>query len=184
VTSTGSSSQWTLWQKLREPLVSAFIVLNVVAIALVLSPAFPSRQILLTPFLPYLFATGLFQGSGVFVPRPHVYNIYLTAEIIYSDGSKEDWKNVRMEELNLMERFQKERFRKWSRQNMDTPKPLKWWPETAAYLARLHQRNGKTPVEIRLVRHRTDTTPPGSNEQRQTIHDVFYVHKVTPEDLR
>lgn len=165
-------------------MVSAFIVLNVAAIALVLSPPFPSRQTLLRPFLPYLFASGLFQGTGVFVPRPHVYNIYFTADIIYADGSKDEWKNVRMEDLNLLERFQKERFRKWSRQNMDTPYPLKWWPETAAYLARLHLKNGKTPIEVRLIRHRTDTAPPGADEQSETVHDVFYVHKVSPEDLR
>jgi hypothetical protein len=126
----------------------------------------------------------LFQGRGVFVPRPHVYNLYFTAEILFADGSKENWQNPRMEELNLIERFQKERFRKWSRQNMDTPKPTRWWPETAAYLARLHYRTGKTPVEVRLIRHRTETPAPGSTEQSETIHDVFYVHKITAEDLK
>lgn len=183
-TTAKDNSSKRLWGKLRKPLISLFIVWNVTAIALVLSPHFPWRPSLLKPLLPYLFATGLFQGYGVFVPRPHVYSLYFTAEIIFSDGSQATWRNVKMEELNLLERFQKERYRKWSRQNMDTSKPTRWWPETAAYIARLYNKDGKTPIEVRLVRHRTDTPAPGSSEQNPTIHDVFYIHKIVPEDLQ
>ena len=183
-TSAQDSSKRALWYGVREPVISAFIVFNVAAIALVLSPPFPMRKELLDPVLPYLYATGLFQGSGVFVPHPHVYNLFLTAEVTFADGSTVIWHCPRMEELNLIERFQKERYRKWSRQNMDTPKPLSWWPETAAYIARITSKGGKRPVQVALIRHRTETPAPGSSKEPLPIDDVFYIHSVSAEELK
>lgn len=178
-----AKSSTAFWQKIRKPILSIFIVYNILGLALLLSPQNVLRQSFLPSFLPYLYATGLFQGRGVFVPRPHTYEIKFTAQINFTDGSSASWNCVNMEDLNVLERFQKEKYRKWARQNMDTNTPLKWWPETAIYLARIHHTKSKVPAEVFLIRHRTDTPPPESKQPAVSTHEIFYRQKISAEDL-
>lgn len=181
---TDNKNESGLWQRIRKPVLSSFIVFTVTGIALVLSPTFAGRDVLLAYFSRYLFATGLWQGKGVFVPRPHVYNLKFSAEITYADGSKKIWECPQMQKLSLLERFQKERYRKWSRQNMDTNTPMRWWPDTAIYIARINPKENTRPVEVKLIRTRDETPPPGSNEKGAVTVDPFFLKQISPEELQ
>ncbi len=196
------------WLKIREPVVSAFILFNVISIAIILVPGFPGKESLLSqdvvkplgstpnnentrvnsswwpPFKPYLMATGLFQGKGVFVPRPHIYEVWLSADVYFQDGSKVEWNNLQMQNLGILERAQKERFRHWGRINVNTNVPLQWWPETARWIARQHFHDGKIPVVVVLRRHRVDTPAPGSTTSIPPVNEPIFKYLVTIKDLQ
>lgn len=176
-----------VWQRIREPVLSLFIVFNLFCLILILIPKVPGNEFLLSarlPFMRYLLATGLFQGKGVFVPRPHVYNVQMSAEVVYSDGTMASWKNVELTNMSPSERYIKARWRLWGMRNLNTNVPLPWWTESARWIARKMKTADKTPVKVLLERNREDTPPPEfSSMPPATIHQVILEYTVKPEDL-
>lgn len=138
---------------------------------------------------PYMLGSGLWQGWDMFAPNPLSTVIDLEAEVTFRDGTRETWVFPRMEEMSYWERYRKERYRTWrGRLRME-----KWsaaWPDTARYVARLHDRPEKPPVSVNLKR-RWGSIPPPSERWLQTARpaiplsaaETFFSYEVRPGDL-
>ncbi|MBX9690691.1 MAG: hypothetical protein K2X27_28505, partial [Candidatus Obscuribacterales bacterium] len=153
-------------------------------LCLILVPFFPFKDILLAspfPFRPYLMASGLFQGKGVFVPHPHVYNVRLSAQLKYPDGTTAVWRNIEMQDLSLAERYRKDKYRLWERKTTDTDRPMMWWPDAAKWIAGQAKLKGQLPIEIILLRHRKDSPAPGETDSNKEIVDVLCRYQLSSE---
>lgn len=169
--------------QIQRVLLSLFIVFNIFALAVVLCPFTNIRSTLLPTFLPYLYASGLFQSAGVFVPNPKKYTVTLWARIWMDDGSIKEWHIVDFSRLNPFERFGMGRFRRWDDQVCNSTPTSLWLRDTACYIARQFDTPNSHPTGVELIRHRQDIAPPGSNEVRQAFDDSLYVCKITAGDL-
>ncbi len=183
MTLDGTSRQ-NAWTKVREPLLSALVGLNLLAIAVVLFPPGLIRSSLLPGFLPYLYATGLFQSTGVFVPNPKKYNVTLWARILFADGTLKEWHMVDFTKLSPFDRFLQGRFRRWDdnicNSNPDSP----WLHDAARYIARQGDSPNNHPVAIELIRHRCNIPAPGSDSIAEPFDDLLYSCKITSGDLQ
>jgi hypothetical protein len=66
------------------------------------------------------------------------HNVALTAEIKYKDGTHTHWSAPRMEELSLTQKYLKERYRKWSIDNVANTRDPYFYFTTSRYLANLY----------------------------------------------
>lgn len=180
--------------KVAEPgplfrgLVSLAVIAYVLALLVQMSPASNVKERLeksVTPVLEYL---GIWQNFAVFSPNPRSTNIFLSATVTFADGSAEFFEYPRLERLNMWERVQKERFRKYGLDNVYNDGERGLWPDLARYIARLYYGAGKKPIAVSLQRHWSDIPPPEEGlanplpEQAKML--TFYVYDVKPEDLQ
>ena len=168
-------------------LLSAVLAFHLVAITcwcLPLNSLLPGR--IKEAVRPYMLWTGLFQAWDMFAPEPPRLNFYLEAEITYRDGQKRVWKFPRMQDLGLMERYSKERYRKFANEHLRVDESALLWPDAARYVARLNNDPANPPVLVQLVRYWSDLAirmPDGSFTPERWSHFVFYRYPVGPGDL-
>lgn len=168
----------------REALISVFILFNVLALAVVLFPECPVRTTVLPIFQPYLLGTGLFQSKGVFVPNPKRYNVTLHALIVYSNGTAVKWQSTDLRKFDPFTRFKKGRFRRWDDIISNSPPSSRWLHDTAIFIARSVPYDEKNPpVEVELIRHRTEIPLPDAPPAAITSDDPLYRCRVRKEDL-
>lgn len=105
-----------LWQSIRKPLISVFIVINLWIIISYMIPQNPLVQLLQRPFNKYMNFVGLWQTYAVFAP-PRANNLHLYALITYKDGSTRIQTLPRLDRMPLFEKVRKERFRKYLEDN-------------------------------------------------------------------
>jgi hypothetical protein len=173
------------WPKAKRWLISAFIAFHLLA---VLCWAFPSNSLLVGGVkklvTPYMLWAGLFQSWDMFAPNPRSLNIYVTAEITYANGQRRVWEFPRMEKLGLVDRYFKERYRKWANDNLRLDENARLWPDAARYIARLNAEPGNPPVEVRLKRSWQQIPGPTSNMAAPIwFHYAFFTYRVAPGDL-
>jgi len=135
----------------------------------------------------YMLWTGLFQKWDMFAPDPSKLNNYVTATVLYGDGRTTVWTFPRMETLGYVDKYFKERYRKYASDNLrlDTRAPL--WPDAARYVARAAATPSDAPVEIDLVRHWSEVPPAGPHGEELPApwtEFTFYRYSVQPGDLR
>jgi hypothetical protein len=135
---------------------------------------------------PYLLWSGLFQSWDMFSPSPKRTNSYVEAMLVYSDGTTEYWPFPRMERLGYVQRYTKERYRKFEEVMIDD-KFSDMWPDVCRYVAR-HAPRPSGPRELEVVtlvvswsniEKNADGTFADSPWQSRTI----YRYRVEPEDL-
>jgi len=179
--------------RLRAWLVNAFILFHVVAIAAWSIPgaAQPAPVRALNRLLaPYMLRSGLWQGWDMFSPEPLSINVDLDAEVTFADGSQATWVFPRMERLGYLERYRKERYRKW-RERVRLDAFALVWPDTARYVARLYDGPEHPVDRVALTRRWVEVTPPiGSRlvprlDRVTPVHQYrFFVLSISPEDRR
>jgi hypothetical protein len=135
----------------------------------------------------YMLWTGLFQKWDMFAPDPSKLNNYVTANVVYRDGRTAVWTFPRMENLGYVDRYFKERYRKYANDNLrlDARAPL--WPDAARYIARAMATPSEAPVEVDLVRHWSEVPAPGPHGEEPPApwsEFTFYRYSVQPGDLR
>jgi hypothetical protein len=145
-----------VWKRVA---ISVFILFHLLATVVWMMPMSAMRG-KAGPAITYMQRTGLWQHWGMFAPEPSdIPNIYLTATVTYEDGSRTEWDWPRMTRLDLVRKYQQERFRKFAEYaQLDAYHFL--WPSLALYIARMNDHAGKTPVHIALYRHWALITPP------------------------
>lgn len=167
--------------------VTAGILAYAWAVLLWMIPDNPSRNRLIQPLRPIVMYLGLWQSFVVFSPNPRPYNLSVTAEIKYDDGSVSTWHYPRMDQLSYFDRIQKERYRKYGLEHLAADKDKYLRPDFARYLARMHATPGKHPVEISLIRHWVQILPPAQGMGKQLAphlrHYTFFTYKVKEGDL-
>lgn len=137
---------------------------------------------------PYVLWTGLFQKWDMFAPDPSKLNNYVAATLTYRDGSRSEWEFPRMENLGYVDKYFKERYRKYACDNLRLDARSALWPDAARYIARLNTSNAANPpVEVDLVRHWSEIAPPGPNGEAHFSpwsEYVFYRYPVQAGDLK
>src|ERR1700677_1715516 len=93
----------TVWALLLTYFVSVFIWI---------SPEGPFKEAMLYFIKPLIGATSIGQSWAVFAPEVRDDNYHETALICFEDGSVKIYEFPRMEKLDYLQRFRREKFRK------------------------------------------------------------------------
>lgn len=131
----------------------------------------------------YMARTGLWQYWDMFAPNPASVDFWVDAIVLYEDGSYKVYQYPRMYELGILEKYFKERYRKYyERVNADE---FSWrWPSFAQRIALLsYVEPDNPPVEVTLRRHWRVIQPPGEETQYDYNSYLFYKHPVDQEKL-
>ena len=171
------------WDHIREPVLSVFIAFNLIALTLALFPDCKQRDFLIRPLESYVWAVGLWQGSGggVFAPDPPKQIFEVKARVRMQDGTVRNWQMWDASKYDLFTRFCKGR---WRKLNMFTQYKSKWLPDVALYAARQFQIENNPPVFVEMVR-RVHTIPaPGSSKVKEPYDEVYFSRSISAEDLK
>lgn len=188
----GASARGRVKARKKRPIrftriaINTFLIFHLVAIVCWSLPlANPLTQAAKTFVRPYMLWSGLFQGWDMFAPAPPSVNSYLEAIVLYRDGNTRIWPFPRMERLGLVDRYLRERNRKFV-ENLQAEKNAALWPDAARFIAR---RNNNRPVPVRmvfLVRYWSNITRRADGAYAATPWEghVFYSWTARPEDFR
>lgn len=170
-------------------LLSAFIMFHILAI---FSWSLPIQSLIVSNFkeriTAYMLAFSLFQNWDMFAPDPPMSNIHVDAEITFRNGETRVWKFPRMNELGLVEKYYKERYRKYANDHLrvdDGNSALR--VDAARFVARLNNQPSNPPVKVALQRSWSDIRPPapdGVYREGPLSTVVFFTYAVTSGDLK
>lgn len=135
----------------------------------------------------YMLWTGLFQKWDMFAPDPSKLNNYVSATVHYRDGHTAEWTFPRMEQLGIVDKYFKERYRKYACDNLRLDTRSGLWPDAARYVARAMMSPGDPPVQVDLVRHWSEVPPPGPHGEAPPApwsQYTYFRYPVQPGDLR
>lgn len=184
----------------QKRLVSGFIILHVMLITVWSLPktnhpaaiarfAMKLREDLQKSIEPIMVFTGLWQGWDMFAPNPLTTNFDVVAEITFRDRSKKIWVFPKMERLGLVERYQKERYRKW-REQVRLDGNVVVWRDTARWIARQFSNPENPPIHVSLTRHWTPIPEPNDRAylpmipiKKHAKQHTFYRTHLTLKDL-
>lgn len=138
---------------------------------------------------PLILRSGLWHGWDMFAPTPLALNVSVDARVRLADGSEVTWVFPRMERLGYLERYRKERYRKWrERVRLDAYAFI--WPDTARWIARQVSRPGLPAQEVVLTRRWAAIPPPAGPWLPPRLRDPvlteqfdFFTYAVLPGDL-
>lgn len=131
----------------------------------------------------YMARTGLWQYWDMFAPNPASLDYWVDAIVLYEDGTYKVYQYPRMYEMGIIEKYFKERYRKfYERVNMDEHS---WrWPTFAQRIALLsYDDPGNPPVEVTLRRHWREILPPDQETPDEYNSYLYYRHIVDLEKL-
>jgi len=179
--------------RLRSCAVNAFIVAYASAVVAwsIPVPAQPGLVRALDRWLaPAMLASGLWQSWDMFAPDPLAVDVSVEAEVHRADGSRTTWEFPRMETLGYLERYRRERFRKWrERVRLDAYAIV--WPDTARFVARQLSRPEAPARSVELRRRWTPIPAPVGPWLPARLSRPVFAHQATffrytvrPEDLR
>lgn len=139
--------------------IGAFVLLHLYIMAFWGLPGSGFRGYMIDPVREYVLKSGLWHSWDMFSPDPIsvVYRVH--AQIHYGNGEMDLWEVPRMEKLGYMERYQKERYRKW-RERIRIDAYAATWDDISRYIARLHNNPTNPPKQIVLVREWDSVAPP------------------------
>ncbi len=132
---------------------------------------------------PYMYWSGLSQGWGMFAPEPLSVNSHLEAEITYRDGRASVWKFPMPQHFGYVQRYFKERDRKWATDYVRQDANAVLWPDAARYIARRNNDPKNPAVTVKLVRYWSQIAPPKSGQPEPWNRYVFFTYTVMPGDL-
>jgi hypothetical protein len=113
---------------------------------------------------PVLDLTGLHQNWNLFAPNPRRVTLQLEARITFADGTTETWLPPTGDPfVGVYRTF---RWRKWASYVVDRSDDSSLWAPTAAWIARIHGRDGMRPVRVQLVRRSYVAPRPGRDGAR------------------
>ncbi len=175
--------------KMRRLAISVFLLFHILLIA---SWCIPSNGMGLSAIknniAPYLWRSGLFQSWEMFAPNPTHTNAFVTAEVILRDGQMRLWTFPQMQEVGYIERYAKERYRKFANERLFLKTNSMLWPDAARYIARLHADPLNPPRVVKLIHCWSLVSPPSAPGQPPPLDSwerhVFFTYTVDPGDLR
>lgn len=166
--------------------INIFIAFHLLAMTLwcvpIDSPLIPACRNLIRP---YFLWSGLFQSWDMFAPAPKAANTYIEASLTYMDGSKKTWTYPRMEQMNLREKFLKERYRKFAEYlQMDETDEL--LPDAARFIARMNSSPDQPVKTVIIVQNVSFIVPrqDGSYVPEPWERHILLGYGVRPEDLQ
>jgi hypothetical protein len=173
---------WTR-QGVRQFAISGFVLSHLIAITCWSVPlSSPLIIAVRTLVRPYMLWSGLFQSWDTFAPAPKSVNAYVKGVVITRDLHVRVWIFPRMEQLGFLERYYKERYRKFA-ENLPEEKNSALWPDVARHLARFYNNPTDPPTQVLLVQYRSDIVP-GAEGARSLDPKIFFEYHVQPRDLK
>lgn len=173
--------------------MNAFIAFHVCCIAVwsVPGPLQPAAvRAVVDVVTPYMIRSGLWQGWDMFAPDPLALEIDLVAEVTFADGHQATWIFPRMQEMPYLERYRKERWRKW-RERVRLDAFAQIWPDTARWIARRFDGPWHPVRSVALVRRwKAIPAPVGPRLDPSAMANApvseyrFFVLPISPGDLR
>jgi hypothetical protein len=151
----------------------------------------PFKNALLYFVKPVIGATCIGQSWSVFSPEVRNSNYHETALIYFQDGSVKLYEFPRMEKLDYLKRFRREKFRKMFCDCMPWPPYTQFQSDFAKYVARANTCPDNHPIMVTLV-HNWRLMPIADpnhwvnrdNLPEHTHQTPYYIYYVQPEDLK
>lgn len=146
--------------KFSKIVISAFIVFNFMIMARVHLPI--ENKFFADVYKPvdtYLRFFSTFQDWYMFAPNPSRTNYELSAEVEFTDGTKETWAFPRTSELSLLGKYlHGERYRKFVGEGVRKNENRFMWKDTAKFALRKvgEEHYNKIPARVHLTRHWED----------------------------
>ena len=141
--------------------ISGLIIFTLAAMLISNLPASELRRTGMKVFEPYLDVTGLHQNWNLFAPDPRRATLQLEARITFDDGSTTVWHPPTGDPfVGVYRTF---RWRKWAGNVLASSNGSLLEP-AADWIARMHTKDGKIPVEVVLVRRSYVAPPLGSGK--------------------
>ena len=167
--------------------LSAFILFHLLAItAWSLHSDSPLVQNFTNAIRPYMLWTGLFQNWDMFAPDPSKLNCNMGAVVEYRDGTRSLWSFPKMESRGIVDKYFRERWRKYANDNLRLDPNAALWPDAARYVARQNYRPANPPVAVSLIRYWSEVPRPSANGSYQPAPwqwYSFYRYSVDGRDL-
>lgn len=173
---------------LKKTLISSFIVFNILTMIrchLPLDYTFFSS--IYKKVDVYLDFFSIYQDWMMFSPDPAKVDVYMTAEVEFDDGSKDQYEFPRTPKLSLVDKYlYGERYRKIIEESIRRDDHSFLWADTAKFVLRkVKDRNfHKIPLRVHLTRHWSETPdvqkkfiPHLAKEKVYESHK-FYTHEV------
>jgi hypothetical protein len=153
-------------------LITGVILLVLIGLAVWNLPSSKLHDDLLPVVRPYMNATGLDQNWAIFAPDPRSQALQLKAILTYDDGVTSEVVGAPTGDVVIGPY----RFYRWSKwvENVRSDALMSLWKPTAEFIARQHQRNGRLPVRVTLVRRWYDITAPGAPARRSRWQQFAY----------
>jgi hypothetical protein len=105
--------------------------------------------------------TGLFQSWDTFAPMPKASNTRLEGVVIAKDGRIFRYRFPEMQELGLLRRYVKERYRKFA-EMLPVESNSSAWPDVAQRLARSYGDAANPPEVVMLIKYSADIASTGT----------------------
>jgi hypothetical protein len=135
------------------------------------------------PMRGYLFAVGFWQYWDMFCPNPATTDLWFDAVVEYRDGTKKPFPWPRMHDLSILEKYVKERFRKFY-ERVNNPDYAYFWPPVGQRIAFLADDPNNPPVRVEFRRHTYPIPPPGKTDSGVYRTEEFYVYQIDQAWLR
>jgi hypothetical protein len=100
---------------------------------------------------PLLFL-GLWQSWDMFSPDPRTQDICVEVVSVERDGRRQPWMLTDMVAMDALDRWRKDRWRKYFNDHLRLDASRHLWEPFAAYAVRRLREDGHDPVRIELVR--------------------------------
>jgi hypothetical protein len=153
-------SVYTISFDTRKTLISLFIIWHIFAVSVWLLSPGAVNFYLSKIVAPYMQITGFWQNWTMFSPNPLRDDYYVQAQITYADGVTRNWNIPRMHDMGMIEKYQKERFRKMV-ENAGGSSNKTMYPFLARYAMIENDRGPATyPATVKLVRYWRFIAPP------------------------
>jgi len=177
--------------EMRQALLIAMIVLYFYCISIWISIDGPFKNWVLTGLRPIMVAVGFIQAWNLFSPEVRNVNLHMNAVITFADGSTKNYEFPRMEKLDLLGRFQKEKMRKLFVDNLSWPGFEEFLPAVARFIARANLNPANQPVMVTISRNWTRMPPPDLKNwvprdqwRLHGYHMVNLIYMVKEQDLQ
>lgn len=147
--------------KLNKCLISLFILFNFLTMLRVHVPLHvPLFKTIYKPVDAYLSYFSIYQDWVMFSPNPARTSSYLSADIVFNDGTKEHYVFPKASEQTFLQKYSHgEKFRKIISEGIRNDDHSYMWKDTARFALRKMREKSfhKIPLKVHLNRHWKET---------------------------
>jgi hypothetical protein len=140
--------------------LSALIVVTLIAIIAINLPGSDLRSQLLRAGQPYLNALGLDQNWALFAPNPRQIVLDVTGRVSFEDGVTRTWRYPH--DGALVGTYRDYRWRKWAENLIAPENGAALWRSAALWAAARSARPGHAVTQVALIERYRVIEPPGA----------------------
>jgi hypothetical protein len=171
-------------------LISAFIIIHFSLTMVWLLPQTPLRRNIIDSCRYTWAFFGFDQRWELFAPNTREVNCHAVMLITYKNGNTTLWPVPRMDLADYVQKFSRDKFRKWGTDNLPWEDHREYWPDFARYTGRIHYEENNPPVTAVFVVYQSKIPNPDTSFTRQDRLPVRnqwrtgFCYRFKPEDYR